>query len=90
MPNKEEKTVPVAYIVLNDDAVELTQIVSNIKNKILETMPDFNIPYKFIFTDEIPLTDMAKVNFKLLEDESIDYVEREEIIDNREKSKQIS
>lgn len=90
MPNKEEKTVPVAYIVLNDDAEELTQIVSNIKNKILETMPDFNIPYKFIFTDEIPLTDMAKVNFKLLEDESIDYVEREEIIDNREKSKQIS
>ena len=40
-------------------------------------MPDFAIPAKFIFRNDLPLTDMSKINFKELEQESLDYVENE-------------
>ena len=83
MPDEMEKSVPIAYIVLNENC-ELSdeKIVSIIKNKIEESMPIHNIPVKFVFKDELPLTGMAKINFKELEKESIVYINRGEIIQN--------
>lgn len=87
MPNKEEKTVPIAYVVLNEPSDDLTKIVSEIKSKVLETMPDFNIPYKYVFTDELPLTGMAKIDFKTLENEAVDYINESEIINKQKVNK---
>lgn len=76
LPNEKEKTVPVAHIVLKqgcEDTYE--QIVTNIKEAILKEMPDFCIPAKFIFRKELPLTGMAKIDFKVLEKETMEYVD---------------
>ena len=78
MPDKEERHVPIAYIVLAEEANgNEEEITQKIEALIKENMPDFAIPAKFIFRNDLPLTDMSKINFKELEQESLDYVENE-------------
>ena len=78
MPDKEERHVPVAYVVLTEEANgNEEEITEKIESLIKENMPDFAIPAKFIFRNDLPLTDMSKINFKELEQESLDYVENE-------------
>ena len=76
MPDKDERYVPVAYIVLTEDAIGNEEaIIQKVEKKIKENMPDFAIPTKFIFRNDLPLTDMSKIDFKELEQESLDYVD---------------
>jgi len=40
-----------------------------IKKIINENLPEFNIPVKYIFRDEMPLTGINKIDFRSLEEE---------------------
>ena len=76
MPDKEERHVPVAYIVLNEEGIDKEEIIANQIEKIInENMPDFCVPTKFIYRNELPLTGMSKIDFKELEQESLDYID---------------
>ena len=82
LPDLKEKNVPIAYIVPTDqENLDYNSIVNSIKVNIAKSMPDYNIPAKFIFTNELPLTDMAKINFKELERDALQYIDDGEIID---------
>lgn len=81
MPDQKEKSVPVSFIVLKDSTnVSYDEVVSKIKSLIVKDMPDYNIPVKFIFIDSLPLTGMAKVDFKQLENDALDYMFSDEIV----------
>ncbi len=42
-----------------------------IKKLISENLPEFNIPTKYIFRDEMPLTGINKIDFRKLEEEEL-------------------
>ena len=67
-----ERKVPVIHIVLADNCQKgKEEIVEQIKNLIKLNLPDFNIPTKYIFRNELPLTGINKVDFKTLESEEL-------------------
>lgn len=69
-----EKTVPVAHIVLKDDInIDYKDIVKKIEMVIISKMPNYCLPVRYVFRRNLPLTGMAKIDFKTLEDESKQY-----------------
>ena len=47
---------------------------------IKEKLPEFNIPIKYIFKSELPLTNINKIDFKKLEEEALEYINSEKIV----------
>ena len=68
MPHKDERHVPVAFLVVKEDTPE--NITYLLKQQIGEVLPEFNIPYDFIFKDALPLTGINKIDFRTLEKEA--------------------
>lgn len=70
MKDEIERNVPVAHIVLSENSdIDKEKLVGEIENIILENLPEFNIPTKYIFRREMPLTGINKIDFKQLEQE---------------------
>ena len=75
MDNESERHVPVAHIVIKDEYKDDEEKITNMANKlILKELPDFNVPYLYVFRKDIPLTNIQKVDFKKLEDENKKYM----------------
>ena len=91
MPDLNEKSTPIAHIVLDENyTCDQEDIIKEIEKLIPSKMPEFNIPKKYVFRDNMPLTEMSKVDFKLLELESVDFAQDEEkIIDIRKSREKI-
>ncbi len=85
MPNKDEKSVPVAFIVLKSDSKFDSKHIDDI---ISAKLPEFNIPYKYIIRNDLPLTTINKIDFRTLESDALNYIDDDsKVIDEREKSK---
>lgn len=85
VPDEVDRCVPALHIVLSDDCHDdLEQIVLQIKELIVKSLPVYDIPKYFIFRDELPKTNINKIDYKSLENEEIPSYE---IIDKRNKNK---
>ena len=83
MPDKKERNVPIAYITLNEENYGREQeVINSIEESIKEKLPEFNIPSKYVFKTELPLTNINKIDFKKLEEESLAYLDSDKIIIN--------
>lgn len=72
MNDEKERKVPVIHLILKENVTSsMEQIVEKISQIIYENCPEFNIPTKFIFRKELPLTSINKVDFKELENEQL-------------------
>lgn len=81
MPSSEERNVPVAYLTIKSTGMGFeNDIVDNIELAIRNKLPDFNVPVKYIFKLELPLTNINKIDFKKLEQESLKYLDSDKII----------
>lgn len=81
MPSSEERNVPVAYLTIKPTGMGFeNDIVDNIELAIRNKLPDFNVPVKYIFKLELPLTNINKIDFKKLEQESLKYLDSDKII----------
>lgn len=81
MPSSEERNVPVAYLTIKPTGMGFeNDIVDNIELAIRNKLPDFNVPVKYIFKLELPLTNINKIDFKKLEEESLKYLDSDKII----------
>lgn len=56
------------------------ELIDNIESSIKERLPEFNIPAKYIFKSELPLTNINKIDFKKLEEEALKYTDSEKIV----------
>ena len=75
MPNEVERNVPVAHILLKEEYSGMEEeIIEQVETTISEELPVHNIPYTYIFREELPITGLNKVDFKTLEKESLEYV----------------
>ena len=72
MPSQTERHVPVAHIILHDEA-EPEKTISEIDDLVVRSLPAFNIPSLYILRDDLPLTAINKVDYKKLEEESVAY-----------------
>ena len=81
MPNAKERHVPVAYLTIESDLIgHEEELIDNIESSIKERLPEFNIPAKYIFKSELPLTNINKIDFKKLEEEALKYTDSEKIV----------
>lgn len=70
MEDKDERHVPIGIIVLDENMRGQEQEIMNKINEFIgKNMADFNIPKKYIFTNELPLTNINKIDFKYIESE---------------------
>lgn len=69
MENEVERHVPVAYIVLKNEFIGYEkEIMDKINAVIADKMPNFYIPYLYVFNDFIPITGLNKIDFKAIEE----------------------
>ena len=54
--------------------------ITSLESSIKERLPEFNIPAKYIFKSELPLTNINKIDFKKLEEEALKYTDSEKIV----------
>lgn len=68
--DEKERHVPVLHIVLSKECdCSLDEIVLQIKKSITEQLPIYDIPKYFVFRDDLPKTDINKIDVKKLEEE---------------------
>ena len=82
--HKAYRSVPVAHIVLKEKNVDLDELVSKINAEIKEKLPNYYLPYTYVFRSEIPLTSIDKVDYKTLENETYSF--KDKIIDETKKN----
>ena len=76
MNNDKERHVPVCFIKIKPEFIgEEEFIISDINNIIAATMPEFNVPYKYIFINNFPLTEINKIDFRALEERTEKYID---------------
>ena len=85
--HKEYRSVPVAHIVLKEKNVDLNKLVSDINMEIREKLPNYYLPYTYIFRNEIPLTSINKVDYKTLENETYSF--KDKIVDETKIKKRV-
>lgn len=71
-PHPHKSYVAKAFIVLNKEVSDISDIKSEIKNLCKEYLPKYSIPYEYEFRSELPRTKLAKIAYKELEDEEKD------------------
>ena len=82
--HKAYRSVPVAHIVLKEKNVDLDELVSKINREIKEKLPNYYLPYTYVFRSEIPLTSIDKVDYKTLENETYSF--KDKIVDKTKKN----
>lgn len=61
-------SVPMAFIVLNDENIKFNDVVEIIINKCVEELPDYEVPSYFEEIEKIPYTPNEKRDFRALEE----------------------
>lgn len=75
--DNEEEHVPMAFIVLKDDiAYGLEIIKQSILEKCKSELKEYEIPKHFQFVDSLPYTQNGKYDFRLLEKQGNEYVDK--------------
>lgn len=59
----------VAYIVLNNPDADKEKVHTEIMEQCKASLPEYSLPREIRFRDELPMTNLGKVNFKILEKE---------------------
>lgn len=70
-----EEHVPMAYIVLKDDATDKENAKQSIYDKCLNELKEYEIPKYFQIVDELPYTQNGKYDFRTLENHGNEFVE---------------
>lgn len=66
--DKKSLSVPMAFIVLNDNTIDFEKAKNQIEEKCIEELPDYEVPSYYEKIDKIPYTKNDKQDFRLLED----------------------
>ena len=67
--HKTLRHVPVAHIVLNDNNIDKEKLINELDKEIKKELPDYYLPFIYVFRHDMPLTSIDKVDYKMLEQE---------------------
>lgn len=74
--HKTLRHVPVAHIVLNDNNIDKEKLVDELNSEIKKELPDYYLPFIYVFRHDMPLTSIDKVDYKMLEQEKYSFKNR--------------
>ena len=74
--HKALRHVPVAHIVLNDNNIDKEKLVDELNSEIKKELPDYYLPFIYVFRHDMPLTSIDKVDYKMLEQEKYSFKNR--------------
>lgn len=66
--DEKSSSVPMAFIVLNNQNIKFNDVIQIIKDKCSEELPDYEVPSYFEEIDKIPYTPNEKRDFRALEE----------------------
>lgn len=59
-----------AFIVLKKEATDRkNKVIEDLKQELLKNLPTRDVPLQFFVKDQLPLTDVGKVDYRALENE---------------------
>ncbi len=74
--HKALRHVPVAHIVLNDNNIDKEKLIDELNSEIKNELPDYYLPFIYVFRHDMPLTSIDKVDYKMLEQEKYSFKNR--------------
>ena len=83
------RSVDGYFFVLKNKNVDLNNLVITLDNEIKKELPDYYLPYVYVFRNDIPVTSIDKVDYTTLEEEEYSYQKRIIIEDSAKVKKMI-
>lgn len=74
--HKTLRHVPVAHIVLNDNNIDKEKLIDELNFEIKKELPDYYLPFIYVFRRNMPLTSIDKIDYKMLEQEKYSFKNR--------------
>ena len=74
--HKALRHVPVAHIVLNDNNIDKEKLIDELNSEIKNELPDYYLPFIYVFRRNMPLTSIDKIDYKMLEQEKYSFKNR--------------
>ena len=74
--HKALRHVPVAHIVLNDNNIDKEKLIDELNFEIKKELPDYYLPFIYVFRRNMPLTSIDKIDYKMLEQEKYSFKNR--------------
>lgn len=74
--HKTLRHVPVAHIVLNDNNIDKEKLIDELNFEIKKELPDYYLPFIYVFRRNMPLTSIDKIDYKILEQEKYSFKNR--------------
>lgn len=74
--HKALRHVPVAHIVLNDNNIDKEKLIDELNSEIKKELPDYYLPFIYVFRHDMPLTSIDKIDYKMLEQEKYSFKNR--------------
>lgn len=71
--HKTLRHVPVAHIVLNDNNINKEKLIDELNSEIKKELPDYYLPFIYVFRRNMPLTSIDKIDYKMLEQEKYSF-----------------
>ncbi len=71
--HKALRHVPVAHIVLNDNNIDKEKLIDELNSEIKKELPDYYLPFIYVFRRNMPLTSIDKIDYKMLEQEKYSF-----------------
>lgn len=71
--HKTLRHVPVAHIVLNDNNIDKEKLIDELNSEIKKELPDYYLPFIYVFRRNMPLTSIDKIDYKMLEQEKYSF-----------------
>ena len=71
--HKTLRHVPVAHIVLNDNNIDKEKLIDELNSEIKNELPDYYLPFIYVFRRNMPLTSIDKIDYKMLEQEKYSF-----------------
>ena len=72
-PHAKYRNVPIAHIILKNNSVNKETLIKELNNAVKKELPDYYLPFVYVFRDSYPLTSINKIDYKELEKEMYDF-----------------
>ena len=72
-PHAKYRNVPIAHIILKNNSVNKEILIKELNNAVKKELPDYYLPFVYVFRDSYPLTSINKIDYKDLEKEMYDF-----------------
>ena len=72
-PHAKYRNVPISHIILKNNGVNKETLIKELNSAVKKELPDYYLPFVYVFRDSYPLTSINKIDYKELEKEMYNF-----------------